>query len=80
MNAAAKAKRTLIGIEIPRDALAVRIAAQCIGAKPPAGADPTDALDQMEEIAPGMAEGFRRAADAAVLFFHECINAGRQPS
>jgi hypothetical protein len=27
-----------------------------------------------------MVDGFRRAADAAVLYFHECINAGRQPS
>lgn len=80
MSAATKARRTLLSIEIPRDALALRIAIPVIGAKPPADANPAEALDQMDRINPGMGEDFRRAADAAVMFFHECINAGRQPS
>jgi len=79
-SAAAKARHTVLAIEIPRDALAVRIAIPIIGAKPPSDADPAEALDQMDRINPGLSEDFRRAADAAVKFFHECINAGRQPS
>lgn len=75
-----KAKRRLIGIEIPRDELALRIAAPCIGAHPPAGTDASAALDQMDRVHAGMGSGFRRAADAAVLYFHECIQAGVQPS
>lgn len=75
-----KAKRTLLGIEIPRDELALRIAMPCIGARPPAGVDATKALNDLSSINPGMGEDFRRAADAAVSYFHECINAGRQPS
>lgn len=80
MSTATKARRTLLSIEIPRDALALRIAIPVIGAKPPADTNPAEALDQMDRINPGMGEDFRRAADAAVMFFHECINAGRQPS
>lgn len=78
-----KAKRHLIGIEIPRDELALRIAEQCIGLKAPTGANAGDVLDQMDREHPlpiAMGAGFRRAADAAVMFFHECVNAGRQPS
>ena len=78
-----KAKRHLIGIEIPRDELALRIAEQCIGLRVPAGANAGDVLDQMDREHPlpiAMGAGFRRAAVAAVLFFHECIEAGRQPS
>jgi hypothetical protein len=78
-----KAKRHLIGIDIPRDELALRIAEQCIGLKAPAGTNAGDALDQMDREHPlpiAMGAGFRRAADAAVLLFHECIEAGRQPS
>jgi hypothetical protein len=77
---AEKAKRTLLGIEIPRDELALRIAQPCLGMVAKPGTDATKALDDMERISPGMGEGFRRAADAAVIYFHECINAARQPS
>jgi hypothetical protein len=86
MSTADKAKRKLIGIEIPRDELAFRIAQPCIGATPPPGTNATKALDDMDRmgIVPGMAfgmgESFRRAADQAVLYFHECIKAGTQPS
>lgn len=80
MSAVAKARQTVLAIAIPRDALAVRIATKVLGASPPAGADPAEALDQIDRINPGMGEDFRRAADAAVMFFHECINAGKQPS
>lgn len=84
MSAGTKAKRTVLAVEIPRDELALRIAGKCIGLKPPAGTDATKALDEMNytpgACGAGMGEGFRRAADAAVLYFHECINAGRQPS
>lgn len=79
----AKAKRTLLGIEIPRDELALRIAIQCTGVRPPAGMKAGDALDQLDRDFPGdiaMGTSFRRAADAAVLYFHERINAARQPS
>jgi hypothetical protein len=75
-----KAKRTLLGIEIPRDELALRIAQPCLGMRAKAGTDPSAALDDMDKISPGMGAGFRRAADAAVLFFHERINSARQPS
>ena len=75
-----KAKKTLLGIEIPRDELALRIAMPCTGVRPGPGITAADALDQMDEIAPGMGEGFRLAADAAVRYFYEQINAARQPS
>jgi hypothetical protein len=81
-----KAKRKLMMIEIPRDELALRIAIKCTGMKPPAGLSATSALDQLNRVfgAGGgelpMGEGFRQAADAAVAYFHERIEAGVQPS
>lgn len=82
MSAAEKAKRTLLGIEIPRDELALRIAMPCIGARFSGGISATEALDQMNNMggALPMGDTFRKAADAAVLYFHEQINAARQPS
>lgn len=86
MSAVDKAKRKLIGIEIPRDELAMRIAQSVIGIMPPTGVTATRALDDMDRfgaVAPGcppMGGGFRKAADAAVLYFHQCIQAGTQPS
>lgn len=77
---AEKAKRTLLGIEIPRDELAVRIAEASMGVRRPPGATPAEAFAQMERLDPGQAARWRKAADQAVLYFHECINAGRQPS
>ncbi len=77
---AAKSKRTLLAIEIPRDELALRIAAKCIGLIPPKDTDPAKALDDMDRVEPGMGQGFRAAADAAVIYFYERINAARQPS
>lgn len=76
----AKAKRTLLGIEIPRDELALRIAIQCLSMRPPAGLTATEALNQLAATRSDIIDGFRRAADASVLFFHECIEAGKQPS
>lgn len=80
VSPAQKAKRTLLGIEVPRDELALAIAIPCLRVRPPLGMSAGDALDKMEADFPGMGVGFRRAADAAVLYFHECINAARQPS
>ena len=84
MTHAAKAKRTLLGIEIPRDELAMVIATACTGVRPPRGTPASKALDQLNEmsVSDGMPMGtsFRKAADAAVLYFHEQINAARQPS
>lgn len=80
MTQADKAKRTLLGIEIPRDELALRIAIQCIGMKPPQGMSATDALNALAKVDADMIDGFRRGADAAVLYFHERINDARQPS
>lgn len=82
MSAVDKAKRKLIGIEIPRDELALRIAQQCIGMRPPPGTDATKALDDMDKMGGPlpMGDSFRRAADAAVIYFHECIQAGTQSS
>jgi hypothetical protein len=77
---AAKAKRTLLGIEIPRDELAFRIMCAAIGAKPPAGMTASEAIADADRLNPGMAAIFRHQADVAVLFFHECITAARQPS
>ncbi|SNT05223.1 hypothetical protein SAMN06295912_1353 [Sphingomonas laterariae] len=82
MSGADKAKRTLLGIAIPRDELALRIAQPCLGMTAAPGTDATEALDAMDRLAGPVPMGtsFRRAADAAVLYFHECINAGSQPS
>lgn len=80
MGAADKAKRTVIGIEIPRDELALRMLVAAIGAKPPAGQTATEALAGADRLNPGIASNFRRCADAAVAYFHECVNAARQPS
>jgi hypothetical protein len=80
MSAPEKAKRTLLGIEIPRDELACRIAEASMGVLRPAGASVEQAFAQMDSIDPGQSERWKRAADRAVLYFHECINAGRQPS
>ncbi|MEA3036833.1 MAG: hypothetical protein QOH04_2610 [Sphingomonadales bacterium] len=79
---AADARKTLLGIEIPRDELALRIAQPCLGMTAPAGADSAKALDDMDRLGGPvlMGQSFRRAADAAVLYFRECINAGSQPS
>lgn len=86
MSGAEKARRTLLGVEIPRDELALQIARGCIGLIPPAGTNASKVLDDMDRMAtldpamPRMGQGFRRAADLAVLYFHERINAARQPS
>lgn len=74
------AKKTLLGIDIPRDELAFRIAVQCLGMRPTKPMTATEALDQLAASQPDIIDGFRRAADAAVLYFHERINAARQPS
>lgn len=82
MNAAQKAKQTLLNVEIPRDELAFRIAQKCVGAIAPRGTNATKALDDMDKLggALPMGKSFRCAADAAVIYFRECVNAGRQPS
>ncbi|WP_446653068.1 hypothetical protein [Blastomonas sp.] len=82
MSASENAKQTLLIIEIPRDELAFRIAQKCIGATAPLGTNATQALDEMDKMGGvlPMGESFRRAADAAVIYVHECLNAGRQPS
>jgi len=74
------AKRKLLLIEIPRDELALRMLRAAIGARPPAGLTAAEALDDADRLNPGLAANFRRQADAAVLYFHECVDAGRQPS
>lgn len=81
MSAANKAKRTLL-IEIPRDELALRIAEPCIGAIYTGDKSATEALDEMNKMGGPvpMGESFRRAADAAVFYFYQCINEGKQPS
>ncbi len=84
MKTVEKAKRTVIGIEISRDELAFRIGCKAMGVIPPRGMTAERALAEWNiTTLPGvplMGEGFRQAADAAVLFFHECVNAARQPS
>jgi len=77
---AEKAKRTVLAIEIPRDELAVRIAMQIIHARPAAGISATQALAEMDKIAPNLSADFLAAADAAVFYLHERINAGVQTS
>lgn len=80
MSVADKAKKTLLGIEIQRDELACRIAEACTGMRRPPLVSASGALDQMASVNIDMVAGFRKSADAAVIYFHECINAGRQPS
>jgi hypothetical protein len=75
-----KAKRTLLGIEIQRDELAFRIMREAAQMKPPSGMTAKEAFADIERQMPHMAAIFRRQADAAVHYFHECINAARQPS
>jgi len=81
---AEKAKRTVLGIEIPRDELALRIMIACTGARPPVGTKASDALAELNalNVDGGMPMGntFRAGADAAVQYLYECINAARQPS
>lgn len=85
MIPAEKAKRTLLGIDIPRDELALRLAQVACQIRAPKGMDATTALAELDQrcalvgVQP-MAESFRRQADAAVIYFHERINAARQPS
>ncbi len=79
-SSADNAKRTLLGIDIPRDELALRMLRAAIGAGPPAGMTAAEALADADRLNPGLAANFRRQAAAAVIFFHECINAARQPS
>lgn len=79
-TAADKAKRKLLGIEIPRDELALRMLVASIGAKPPAGMSASAALSDADRLNPGLADNFRRCADAAVLYVFECIQAGTRPS
>lgn len=83
-TSAEKARKTLLGITIPRDELALRIAIGALGMTPPANLSATRILDDMDAMPPvpntlPMGEGFRRAADQAVLYFHERINAAKQP-
>jgi hypothetical protein len=77
---AEKAKKTLLGIEIPRDELACRLAEAAMGVKRPIGATVLEAFAQMDRVDPGQSARWRRAADAAVLYLHAQINAARQPS
>lgn len=80
MSVAEKARRKVLAVEIPRDELACRIAEKCIGMRRPNGASGTEALEQLMGEYPGMVAAWKAAADAAVMFFHECVNAGKQPS
>ena len=75
-----KAKKAIFAIEIPRDELALRIAMPCIGASYNGEKTATECLDDLNRTVWPMGETFRKAADAAVLYFHECIDAGSQPS
>ncbi|RSV15698.1 hypothetical protein CA235_07560 [Sphingomonas sp. ABOLF] len=80
MSIAEKAKKTVLSIEIPRDELACRLAEASMGVKRPVGATVSQAFAQMAIIDPGQPDRWRAAADAAVLYFHQCLNAARQPS
>lgn len=75
----AKIKRHLLGIEISRDELACRVAEAAIGMKRPTGTTAADAIAQLRRSEPETVESFYRIADRAVLYFHECINAGKAP-
>lgn len=79
MSAAEKAKKVVLGIEILRDELTARIAERCLGMRRPVGKTAAEALAQLEGVNPDIVAGFRAAADAAVIFFHECVNSGRAP-
>lgn len=80
MTPADKAKRTLTLIEIPRDELACRIAEASMGLSRPLGFSVAQAFAQMDLVDPGQSARWRRAADRAVAYVHECIAAGVQPS
>lgn len=75
-----KARRTMLMVEIPRDELAFRIMGAMAGFSPPPGVTAAQVMGDMEKVSPEGAEVFRRQADAAVAYFHECIMAARQPS
>ena len=76
------ARKIILGVEIPRDELALRIAQPSTGMIAPAGTNATQALDAMNLFGDEypLGDGFRRAADAAVAYFAECVNAARVPS
>lgn len=80
VDPASKAKRTLLGIEIPRDELALRLLCAYASMTPPKGMTAAEAIADAERIAPGTTRTLYAQADAAVRYFHEAINAGRQPS
>ena len=80
---ASKARKTVLAVEIPRDELAFRIAQKCLGMTAPPGMNAKTALDAMC-LTPGaggsMGASFRAAADAAAMYFFECVNAGKAPN
>lgn len=81
MSKAKKARETVLMVEIPRDELALRIAQPCIGMTYTGDKSATELLDEMNKqfgVVP-MGEGFRQAADAAIIYMHDCINKGVQP-
>lgn len=80
MTAAEKARRNILAIEIPRDELACRIAEKVLEVKRPAGMDSEAALADLDQQRPGTARLFQRAADTAIAYYVECVNAARQPS
>jgi hypothetical protein len=78
-----KARRMLLAVEIEREELVCRMIEASAHARRPLGFNGAEACKAIEE---GMLDGanvvesYRRAADAAVAFFHECIAKGVQPS
>jgi hypothetical protein len=80
MSRAAKAKSMVLAVEIPRHELACRIAEASIGLKRPPGVTAIEALAQLRAVEPDTVASFYRVADRAVLFFHECVNAGKAPN
>jgi hypothetical protein len=75
-----------LDVKLDREELALRIAIQCLGIRPPPGTKATEALDTMDTVptldpnSPRMGEGFRRAADAAIAYFGEQIRQGKAVS
>jgi len=57
--------------------LTIRICEACHNIRRPKGASARQALEAMDD---DCAEGWMRAAQAAMLYIHECLNEGRPVS
>ena len=79
MNAE-KARRTVLAVEIPRDELVLRLMMAATQMRPPPGITAAEAITMARRASPETVRVMYEQADVAVAYFHECVNAARQPT